>query len=74
MTHSSQRDSAGLAAERARAQNAIDRENFAVRRELRALVADEQRLEERLDDLRADERRARRAVDAAWRAQHWPGG
>jgi hypothetical protein len=55
----------------ARARDRINRDRFAIRRDLQAMGADERRLEERLADLRASQARAKTLIESMWRTTHF---
>jgi hypothetical protein len=52
-------------------RDAINRENFAIRRQLRDLTTAEHGLERKLRVLAASERKAKKAIESHSRAEHW---
>lgn len=52
-------------------RDGINRENFAIRRQLRDLTKDERGLEQRLDAFAASQRDAKKTIESHSRAEHW---
>ena len=52
-------------------RDGINRENFAIRRQLRDLTKDERGLEQRLSAFAVSERKAKQAIESQSRAEHW---
>ena len=52
-------------------RDGINRENFAIRRQLRNLTKDERGLEQRLSAIAASQRKAKRTIERHSRAEHW---
>ena len=52
-------------------RDGINRENFAIRRQLRDLTKDERGLEQRLDASAASQRDAKKTIESHSRAEHW---
>ena len=55
----------------AQRRDGINREHFAIRRQLRELTDDERGLERKLRAFAATERKAKQAIESHSRAEHW---
>jgi hypothetical protein len=55
----------------ARRRDLLNRETFAVRRNLRAFTADEHALRVKMAAMVEREKRAETAIEGNWRAEHW---